>query len=163
MKKLRSLFVCGLALVMMLSMIVVVAPRARAYGPTALWQIGFSGNCFNPAFCPGGSSGFWGWIVLETGAIGDLVVTDYIPSGSAQVQPTTRQFDITSWGILPIGPPSGFLTLFSATLVSQTGPGTGFTPTFPFPIAPAAPGHYQFTVAPGVVFIFQVAQVGVGG
>src|SRR5947208_17022927 len=51
----------------------VSASSAGAYGGGAshdMWQIGFSFNCNNPAFCSEGTGGDWGWIEFDRSADG---------------------------------------------------------------------------------------------
>src|SRR5947207_15488662 len=51
----------------------VSASSAGAYGGGAshdMWQIGFSFNCNNPAFCSEGTGGVWGWIEFDRSADG---------------------------------------------------------------------------------------------
>ncbi len=136
MGRLRGLFVGGLALVMMLAMVVVITPRASAYGNAVQWQIGFSGN-FDVPTSPFGTGGFWGWCVFggsdgssavgTTGTTADCQLTFYFRSGvGVSNNPFHFSFDVTSWLIdtggrfTPPGVPSFFLT---GGTVTATGPG----------------------------------------
>src|SRR5262249_31082042 len=50
-----------------------VAPQ---YGKNALWQIGLSFNCNNPAFCGADATGgFWGWVEFDRGGQGNATLT----------------------------------------------------------------------------------------
>src|SRR6266849_2916752 len=86
-----------------------------AYGNTAQWQAGFSGNCNVPASCgpPGGTGtfGFWGWCefggssgsttVGTTGTSGDCQVTHYGRADLGQPNnPTHLSIDVTGWTIM---------------------------------------------------------------
>jgi len=154
-KKLRGLFVCGFALLMVF--VLAIVPSARAsYGSNSEWQIGISGNCFNKSLCTP-INGFWGWVVLNKDGTGDAVVDDYM-QGSTGLITSLHQVDITSWGVSAAG-----TFLVSGTAVS-VGPGAEFFPPvltdFDTGI-PAAAGHYNTVTllgfsAPGIAFQFQV-------
>ncbi len=166
----------GLALLLMLSMAIVVMPRARAYGSTALWQVAASGNCDNPSLCASAFSvpgGFWVWAEIDAVG-GNATVTDCAhllstaPFGGAQ----HVNIEITGWMLMmPVGATSGpmhfFLTSEVDTITGHTG-GSPIVKTISSEMfdtgIPAAPGHYSTTdvlgfSAPGVSFQFQVVQL----
>ncbi|HVH14921.1 MAG TPA: hypothetical protein VNA15_04290 [Candidatus Angelobacter sp.] len=132
-------------------------PGAHAYGNTAQWQIGFSGNCNLPSACgpPGGTgtSGFWGWCAFggstasgTSGTIGDCQVTQYARSNLGQPNnPTHLAIDITGWtiassGISPTG--SSFQITRNAFTLECTGPGASL-PSTPFSGCSIPPGGTQ--------------------
>src|SRR5947199_10371476 len=55
-----------------------MVPAGHAYGNTAIWQIGFSGNCDNPQLCgpPFGLGGFRGWVECDEGGVADATLTE---------------------------------------------------------------------------------------
>src|SRR5262245_42546823 len=67
----RLVVVIGLVVALLL----VGAPPVDAYGRDAIWQIGLSFNCNNPAACGSELGGFWGWVEFDQGNDGDAQVT----------------------------------------------------------------------------------------
>lgn len=135
-------FACAAALVMMLAMIVLVAPRASAYSNVIQWQVGFSGN-FDVPSSPMGTGGFWGWCVFggsngsrELGTLGttaDCKVANYFrPTVGVPNNPILVSYDITTWAI---GTGSAFCLspktpcfFFTAGTVTLQGPGAALIP-----------------------------------
>ncbi len=157
-------------------------PAAHAYGNTAIWQIGFSGNCINPSLCEDfvtatgtGPGGFWGWIEFDSGGVGDITVSecshlssDTPPLSGAQA----LLIEVENWYIAQgsAGQMTFFLGEGTITLVGQTG-GTPITlplsAIFPTPFdteIPAIQGHHSTSEilgfsAPGIAFEYQVVQI----
>ena len=172
MKRLRGVLVCGLALVMALGMSVVAAPRARAYGSTALWQIELSGNCNNQTICsqqPEGLGGIWIWAELDAvggnatettcGHTGGPAFSLTPPFGGA----THMNADILGW---TVGPDGNFVVLGETDTIVGQGPPTTVTisPEYADTGIPAVPGHYSTLdvlgfSAPGVSFELQVVRL----
>ncbi len=134
-----------------------MVPAGHAYGNTAIWQIGFSGNCDNPHLCgpPFGLGGFWGWVEFDQGGVGDATL-----------------IEIENWYVAPgsAGPMTFFLGDGEVTIVGHTGGPPMTVPlgaVFPAPFDtgfPAVPGHYSTSEilgfsAPGVAFQYQVVQI----
>ncbi len=130
MGKLRTGFVCGLALVITLATAIVVAPRARAYG-TSNWQVAFSGN-FNNKSAGGNNTGFWGWCAfsggVSSGAEANCKFTEYIFNATGANSGALFTFTIkgTAWDMkpttfpIPTLPPDDFF--ITAGTVTLTGP-----------------------------------------
>lgn len=167
MKRIRGILVYGLAVGIVLSMAIVAAPRARAYGSTALWQIAISGN-FNSA---SGGGGIWVWAEFDSGSGGNATVTD---CGHSQFLPSAPfggaghvNIMITGWKIAPgtAGPMTFFVTSEVDTIVGSSGIITVTVPSENFDTGvPAVAGHYNTLEilgfsAPGVSFQIQVAQL----
>jgi len=154
-----------------------MVPAGHAYGNTAIWQIGFSGNCDNPQLCgpPFGLGGFWGWVEFDQGGVGDATVaecshlfSDTPPLSGAQ----SFLIEIENWYVAPgsAGPMTFFLGDGEVTIVGHTGGPPMTVPlgaVFPAPFDtgfPAVPGHYSTSEilgfsAPGVAFQYQVVQI----
>jgi len=162
-----------------LLLLATILPGAHAYGNTAQWQVGFSGNCQTPTTC-GGTFGFWGWCEFggssgsiadgTTGTSGDCQVTDYARTDLGQPNnPTHLSIDVTGWTIMPsIESPTGSSFQITASTLKCTGPGASLPPT-PFTgcalppggdtgIPPIA-GHYSFSPFPGYRINIQVNQL----
>src|SRR2546428_14160123 len=92
--------------VILLAMSVVATP-VRAYGRTALWQIGFSFNCNDKTLCltpPFGVGGFWGWVEFDTGGLGDATLTgcSHLSTSIGVLTGADHlNVDITGWEIGP--------------------------------------------------------------
>src|SRR6266545_3304506 len=54
--------------------LIVIASPARAYGNTAVWQLGVSVNCNNPDLCGEAAGGFWGWLEFDNDNTGDATL-----------------------------------------------------------------------------------------
>jgi hypothetical protein len=157
---------------------------AHAYGNTAQWQVGFSGNCNEPATCgpPGGGTGtfgLWGWCDFggsngstapgTTGTVGDCQMTQYARSDLGQPNnPVHEAIDITGWSVMPntLGPGLSFHA--TAYTLECTGPGAELPP-IPFigcalppngdTGIPAAAGHYSLNPFTGFSIEIQVSQL----
>ena len=72
-----------------------------------MWQIGFSFNCNNPAFCSEGAGGDWGWIELDRSADGTQTWGDAQSSfcfhtvGGGGAGAGHSSVEIESWFIAP--------------------------------------------------------------
>src|SRR5436309_15713346 len=88
------------------------ASSAGAYGGGAshdMWQIGFSFNCNNPAFCSEGAGGDWGWIELDRSADGTQTWGDAqstfcfhtVGGGGGGAGAGHSSVEIESWFIAP--------------------------------------------------------------
>ncbi len=138
---------------MMLSMIVVITPRASAYGNGVQWQIGFSGT-FNSVPVGGNVSGFWGWCVFggsnggtvvgTMGTTANCVLTEYFGIGPGSTANTFNiQFDANKWSIngttaFPIPGVSAYFVLLGGSVRAE-GPG---------PKAMGIPTGVQFPLLP---------------
>ena len=154
-------------------------PGAHAYGNTAQWQVGFSGNCHDVTTC-NGTFGFWGWCEFggstgstaagTTGTQGDCQVTVYARSALGEPNnPTHLSIDVTGWTIMASPEsPTGFSFHITASTLKCTGPGANLPPG-PFSgcslppggdtgIPPVA-GHYSFSPFPGYKINIQVNQL----
>ncbi len=162
-----------------------ILPGAHAYGNTAQWQIGFSGNCTVPTTCgpPSGGTGtfgFWGWcqfggssgstVAGTTGTIGDCQVTHYDRTSLGEPNnPTHLAVDITGWNITSsTRSPTGLSFHITAFTLECTGPGATL-PLTPFGgcaippdgdtgIPPVA-AHYSFSPFPNFNINIQVNQL----
>ncbi len=132
------------------------APRAHAYGNTAVYQITFSLNCMNETLCqpsasnPFGIGGFWGWIELDANATGDGEAEGQGHSNANPMLNGAVHFalnDIT-WKTAT-APDGSTVLLISAP--AEFGP----QPL----VFPAAPGHYTFSFGPGTNNQIQITQV----
>ncbi len=171
-KKLLATLPIALLAITILSLV----PVTHAYGNSALWQVTLSFNCDNPSLCGGNSNvgGFWGWVEFDSGSQGDATLTGcgHVVGGTGG--PFTAgaghaNIQITSWDVTTVSfAPVPFLTieLGSATF-SGAGTGSPVTVPFvgPFPLAPAAPGHYSslsvfgIQAPPGTNFEITVVQL----
>ncbi len=143
-KKLRYVLTT-LAATLLLSLTVSLATTtpAAAYGNTAVYQVGFSLNCTNPAApCAGvfGLGGLWGWIEADQGGTGDASVAGCgHVSGGIGSGARGGTFQIT-WA----------LTSFAAPIPFALDPSGTYLTTFGLPdgtfSVPATPGHYDVTV-----------------
>jgi len=100
------------------------------YGPGAVYQIMFSGNCDSPTACAGsgfGEGGFWGWI----GAYGTRA------GGTGNFEVTFCQHTAGGGGSAGAGHMAGDLTWVNAGPVLVF-----FVQGHPVFAAPSAPGHY---------------------
>jgi hypothetical protein len=148
MRRLRLVAALGAAFVALLA---VSAPTANAsYGPLAEYQLTFSQNCNNPAFClggpDGGLGGSWGWAVLNSDGTGDAQITfcGHAPGlggGAGHVD-----LDIFAWSV---DTANGVFRVDSASDPEFVG-------DTPFP---SAPGHYNLHPAPGVSIQITVAKI----
>ncbi len=169
-------------MVMVLGMVVVVAPQARAYGNPALWQIGMSVGCDNQALClqpPFGVGGIWGWIDFDTGGLGDATLagcSHLSTSIGVLTGATSINIDITQWSIGP-GSAGPFTFLLEDGTVTNAGTDIGGVVTLPLAAllgpgqtvfdtgVPAAAGHCSFasvmgfSAPPGVNYEIQVNQL----
>ncbi len=152
-KKLRGLFVIGLASVMVLAMAIVGSSGARAYNNQIQWQIGFSGTFTNVSGGPG-TSGFWGWCVFggsnggttvgTVGTVANCVLTEYFGVGPGFTANTFNiQFDVNKWSIngttaFPIPGVSAYFVLLGGSVRAE-GPG---------PKAMGIPTGVQFPLLP---------------
>ena len=145
---------------------------AGAYGGGAshdMWQIGFSFNCNNPAFCSEGTGGDWGWIEFDRSADGTQTWGDAQSSfcfhtvGGGGAGAGHGSVEIESWFIAPGS--AGAETFFASG--EETDSYRGVTETSDFTDLDtgysAVPGHYStseilgFTAPPGVTIQVQVA------
>ncbi len=143
MKRLRGVLVCGLAVMMMLALAVVVAPRAQASGSTASSQIALScqgaptppsnaNECVGtPAFCPTGATcfsnigGFWVWCETPTASNGY----------KGECNGAIYQEEVTAG-------------VFAYQVSSMTGEATGSAPPFTVTVGPSSfVGECAFTVS----------------
>jgi hypothetical protein len=163
-----------IAIVSMLAFagIMATSAPAGAYGNTALWQIGISGNCDNPAVCGADQlGGFWGWVEFDSDNTGDATIADCGHLQGRQLPGSSgaegMRIDITGWTIAPgsVGPATFFVTSEVDTFYSRGGPVTVTIASEMFDTGiPAVPGHYStaevfgFT-APGVAFQAEVVQL----
>ena len=154
-------------------------PGAHAYGNTAQWQVGFSGNCHDVTTCHG-TFGFWGWCQFggssgstaagTTGTSGDCQVTTYGRSALGQPNnPVHQSVDVKGWIINPsFMSPTGFSFQITSFAIECTGPGASLPPgpssgcVLPpggdTGIPPVA-GHYSFSPFPGFKINIQVNQL----
>lgn len=170
----RSLFVCAVASLLIPAVMIVTAPPARAYGNTALWQIGLSFNCNNPSVCSE-LGGFWGWIEFDLGGTGDAtlsgcahLVSDTPPLSGAFAFQADFTWEIMSAAMPPFSVDHFWITGGMMTITGHTG---GPPITFPIPDVPfdsgvpAMAGHYNtasifgMTAPPGVAFQIQVVEI----
>ena len=162
-----------------LILLATLLPSAHAYGNTAQWQVGFSGNCHDVTSCHG-TAGFWGWCQFggssgstaagTTGTLGDCQVTVYARSSLGEPNnPTHQSIDITGWKIMPsFMSPTGLSFQITASTLECTGPGASLPPT-PFTGCALPPGgdtgippvggHYSFSPFPGLKINIQVNQL----
>lgn len=130
--------------------VLLAAPSASAaYNNTAQFQIAFSQNCNNAAFCLGGQQGLggdWGWAVLNSDGSGDLQIAfcGHLPGvgGGAGHEAV----DVFGWHV---DTANGVFFIDSASDPNFEGD----TPI------PAAPGHYNLHPAPGVAIEITVAAI----
>jgi hypothetical protein len=133
-----------------------------------MWQIGVSFNCNNPAACPTGTGGDWGWVEFDRSADGTQTWGDaefafcFHTAGGGSGGGHTS-VEIKSWTIAPgsAGPQTFFVTgeeTDSFRGVTQTSDLTNADSGYS-----AVPGHYStseilgFTAPPGVAIQIQVA------
>ena len=162
---LLTLSVCVVAAV-----VAVAAPRAHAYGNTAIAQATESLNCNNPTFpiCAPPPNGFglggtWQWWEFDTGFTGDATVAfcghDRAGSGGA----IGLRIEINNWTYGPAQPgdvdfPGGvnyYVTSADVTAYGQTVEDVPWGDTG----IPILPGHYSFHPAPGVAGEVQVTNI----
>ena len=152
-----------------------MVPAGHAYNNTAIWQIGFSGNCNNPDLCgpPFGLGGFWGWVEFDQGGVGDATVTEcsHLSSDTAPLSGAQSfLIEIENWYVAPgsAGPMTFFVPDGTATIVGHTGGPPVTVPLSSILAAdtgfPAVAGHYSTDEilgfsAPGVSFQYQVVQI----
>ncbi len=175
--KARGLLACLVAFVIVPATMLVIAPPARAYGSTALWQIGFSFNCNDKTLCltpPFGVGGFWGWVEFDAGGLGDATLTgcSHLSTSIGVLTGADHlNVDITAW---EIGPSSmlplptfhllaGTVTLsgvdFKGHPITVSLADIGLTGDTGYP---AIPGHYSaqtvfgMSAPPGMNFEIQV-------
>jgi hypothetical protein len=134
-----------------------------------MWQIGASFNCNNPAACPDGTGGGWGWAEFDRSADGTQTWGDAefadcfhtVGGGGAGAGHTS--FEIESW---TIGPGSaGPQTFFASGEETDSFRGVSQTTDFTNQDTglPAVPGHYNTSqilgcsAPPGVAIQIQVA------
>ncbi len=159
-----------LALALLFAVGMMRAPSAHAYGRLALWQVGLSFNCDNPALCSS-LGGFWGWAEFDSDNTGDAQLTGCQhlqggPAGGAQhfsVNATGWTIALNSQGV-----PDFFLTSEIDTITGRTG---GPPVTIPIPSEffdtgiPAIPGHFSpqtlfgLQAPPGTNFNIQVTRL----
>jgi hypothetical protein len=145
MKPVRRILLLLATLAAALGLSVAAAGTASAtYGPLAQYQVTLSSNCNNPAACPGGLGGEWGWAVFNSDGSGDLQATGCFHllgiGGGAQ----HSDVDIFAWHIA-----NGVFVIDRASDPSFEGPS---------PI-PSTPGHYSDHPAPGVAVEIQVTKI----
>ncbi len=159
--------------------LIVIASPARAYGNTAVWQLGVSQNCDNPSLCEN-LGGFWGWIEFDNDGTGDATFAGcghlVGPFGGGGAD--AFQIEIEGWFIADgfTGMPDFFVTGGTMTLTGHTGgppvtvplttpDGKPIDEDHPFDTGfPAVAGHYDLAQlfgfsAPGVNFVIQVVQI----
>ncbi len=147
------------------------APGAGSYGNLALYQIGLSFNCNNPAICGSQLGGFWGWAEFDSDNTGDAQLTgcEHMqggPAGGAQ----HFSADVHGWYIGPgsAGPATFFVTSETDTYTGRSG-GPPVVITIPSENLdtgiPAVPGHYSSqtlfgsSAPPGTNFEIQVVKL----
>jgi hypothetical protein len=154
------------------------APDAgHAYGPLAVYQVGFSENCNNPSFCGASNlGGFWGWAEFDRDGTADAQLTDcsHLQGGGPAAGAQHYSVAVSALNQAPgwdIGPNGDFfITNETDTFTGRSGgpPQTVFDAFPPYPSdthIPAAPGHYNaarllgFTAPPGVSIQIQVTQL----
>ena len=152
--------------------IMATSAPAGAYGNKALWQIGISANCDNPAVCGADQlGGFWGWVEFDSDNTGDATLADCQHLQGRQLPGSSgaggERMDITGWTIAAgsAGPATFIITSEVDTFTGRGGPFTVTIASENFDTGvPAVPGHYStadvlgFT-APGVSFQIQVVQL----
>jgi hypothetical protein len=177
MRSLRRLFL-GFALTaaLVISPGLAAAPAGAEYGPLAVYQVAFSFNCNNPAFCGSELGGFWGWAVFNSDGTSDAQLTGcgHLQGGPGGGGGGAQHFsaDATGWFIAPSSENPSMLTFWiSHEVVTFTGHGPPVTltdPEPPYPAdtgIPAVPGHYNtsellgFSPPPGVSFMVQVVRI----
>jgi hypothetical protein len=152
----RSLVAC---LVVLVAMVVGAATTASASGG---YQIAFSNNCNNPAFCtppPGGPGlgGDWGSVRLNAGGTGSAEFTTAshqtagIPTGATHLLLALSWNVSQTAGAQSVAPdPNGNYLVISVVNFPDVG----------MLVTPATPGHYKFQGAqvgmPGVNFMVQI-------
>ncbi len=160
MRKIRRMLVCWLALAIALSLAVVAAPKARAYGSGATWQLGVSGTGqFVKGPFVGSAIGFWGWCVfvgISSGSSADCQISQYRHTpGGAEVNCGT-DFNLTAWHAAPgfntplTGVPdfwadSGTITISPAF---ETDACAGFLVGAGFHVTVSGPGTLMLISAP---------------
>jgi hypothetical protein len=141
-----------LCLLMALAATLAFAGRANADYGKAQYQITFSSNCNNPAYCRDENGnpqlgGDWGWAALNADGTGDLVVTGcgHLPGFGGGA--FNEHVDIYQWEIK-----DGVFFIDSASDPSFDGPS-------PIPYQPGHSYHFSFRPAPGVNVEGQVTQI----
>jgi hypothetical protein len=122
---------------------------SASYGRLAKYQITFSQNCDNPAFCLGGQGGLggtWGWAVLNSDGTSDLQITFCGHAPGQGGGAGHEAVDINAWSI----DSANGVFFFNSTSDPSF---EGDTPI------PAAPGHYSMHPAPGVAMEITVVKI----
>jgi hypothetical protein len=159
-------FNIAIAVLIAFALLFSLAPgKVLAYGNTAIYQVGISGNCDNPAICGQDLGGFWGWAEFDQGGTGDATIAGcghLISAGPVHAAGADFAFyDISSWWVDKTT--HTFMINATVTFTGKNPPPpqqiTGFDTGIP-----AAPGHYNTKdllgfSAPGVNFQMQVAQI----
>ncbi len=101
----RSWVVCGLTVLIVLSIALVTAPAARAYGSGGTWQLGVSGTGqFIKGPFTGSAIGFWGWCVfagVSSGSSADCQISQYRHSPDNDNVQCSTDFNLTAWHAAP--------------------------------------------------------------
>ncbi len=185
----RLVGLTAIASMLAIAGIMATSAPAGAYGNKALWQIGISANCDNPAVCGADQlGGFWGWVEFDSDNTGDGAfggcahlqgrhnTGDGAFGGCAHLQGRQlpgssgaggERMDITGWTIAAgsAGPATFIITSEVDTFTGRGGPFTVTIASENFDTGvPAVPGHYSTAdvlgfTAPGVSFQIQVVQL----
>ncbi len=168
----RSVLMLG-ALVAAAALSAGLATSAGAYGGGAnhdMWQVGLSFNCNNPdpAVCPDGTGGFWGWVEFDRSADGTQTWGDaelafcFHTVGGGGAGAEHESIEIESWTIAPGS--AGPQTFYASGERTDSFRGTTTTEDFTNEDTgiPAVAGHYSTDEilgfkAPGVAIQIQVA------
>ncbi|TMB79458.1 MAG: hypothetical protein E6J52_02645 [Chloroflexi bacterium] len=152
-----------------LALLVAGGHPAHAYGKLAVWQIGLSFNCNNPALCQS-LGGFWGWAEFDSDNTADAQLTgcQHLQGGRAGgAMHISAEAD--GWYIAAgsAGPRTFFVVSETDTITGTGGP--PFTVTFTNENMdtgiPAVAGHYSAqtifgtSAPPGTNFEIQVVQI----
>ena len=165
-RALKGALAISLALAFVFAVGVMRAPRAHAYGPLALWQVGLSFNCDNPALCSS-LGGFWGWAEFDSDATADAQLTGCEHLQGGRAGGASHFSDNATWTTVP-GQPDFFLTSEMITFTGRTGgpPVTITIPSESFDTGiPASAGHFSaqtlfgMQAPPGTNFEIQVTQL----
>ncbi len=129
------------------------ATPVAAYGNDAIYQIEFSLNCNDRTdpFCTDrvGLGGLWGWIEVDSDGFADVELTgcshgfDTAPYGRADHFSGDIPWSYTTTqGEFPWVDPNGQYVSIGGAFVF-----------------PATPGHYSFTLGPGISAIAQIVKI----
>jgi hypothetical protein len=171
MRRFRGILTVGV-MVGMTAMSLAV-PSAGAYGKTAQYQVTASFNCDStaPHACDmfGGTGGFWAWYEFDNDGTGDETGTfcGHVVAGGAAGQAGAghENVDIRSWDIEPAGPgalvPGDDFYILSdlTTFVGHGSPVTVPNQNVGDTGIPAAPGHYNLHLGPGITAQITIVKI----